>query len=456
MTARSWTTTVLALAWVAMATDARAVTMGEPDIRAELVGQSIKGGKALTALVEVDVESATSAVFRITNTTAQTPGQGEAVLRRFGFQLADGPKAKCLKLESDSGHLKLKKVARPFCFWASWGMTCWDDTDEPGKKPWKQAWKESLFSYNVRVKSPVAKHGIHEGQSETFRLTLSPKCAGDFAFTPDAFLFAPVASAVGQQGNMAAKFKIFGGKKKDRGCSVGNAGAPSAPVCTPEFTWAVFSANTSLVEGLPIGGGAPDTRAGSFNLELNGGVGFGGPWTDAPFEAVTATLTNGAGQAVEVIQGNRRWPPDGLDADGCEPGAGFPVCWTGWEAALDGLLSIALPDRSGDSNDGFDGSGLRPTIAVQVDQEKGGTRKDSAHQTVTVTWHAPLGLEGAQLHLQGRYDGNPSVTLVSVNIGNEDVFAPGVLVDINEDLTTLTATFNVQAGLEHVCSAYAE
>lgn len=453
---------VMGLAAVA---NAAPLTFTKSDLQASLSGKSIKAKKALSANVEVQIESPTSALLRVTNTSPA--GGGEARLRRFGFQLKDGPQAKCLSLEAPGTGFKLKKVARPFCFWASWGTTCWDDTKEPKKVPWKQAWKESLFSYNVHVKSPVKKHGIAEGASALVRIKVAPSCAGSFKFTKDSFLLAPHAKSVGQSGNWAAKFKIFNGKKKDRGCAVGVAGVPAPPppppppACDPEFTWGDLVATTADLTGqasafLPV-----DTRAGSAQVMVNGGVGFGGPWTDAPYEAITATLRNGAGVIVEQLQANRRWPPP-LDADGCNPTRDYPECWSWWDAAVDGLLALALPTWSDGSNAGFDDGPLRPTVTAQILSEDVGEPDDNAHQTVVVQWHAPLGLENAQLLLRARYDASldgsfndePFVTLLSLNIGAEDVFSPDLLVEISEDLTTLTATFSVQAGLEAVCRDY--
>ena len=93
-----------------------------------------------------------------------------------------------------------------------------------------------------------------------------------------------------------------------------------------------------------------------------------------------------------------------------------------------------------------------------------GAPTDNAHETMTVTWYAPMGLETVQALLRVAYDGfiapelvidDEYAVLVDAGGSDEPLFAPGVEV-LELTATTLTVTFNIHDVLTYVCEGEEE
>ena len=230
-----------------------------------------------------------------------------------------------------------------------------------------------------------------------------------------------------------------------------------------DFTWSEFIAIATEQNMLPSLFRSADSRAGSVEMNFNGGHGFTGIYTDAPYASAIATLRNGAGKLVEQLQLNRRWPPKrGLD--GCNPLRSYPECWISASMNLvDGVLSAILPTYSTGSNQAFDDSGLRVEISGDMHMDfNDGALLDNSHETMIITWNAPLGIDTAGILLRGRYDWNfnglnasdPMVALFRRNLtGYDDYQDPSVEI-LEETDTRLTIVINAQDGLNTVCETY--
>ena len=240
----------------------------------------------------------------------------------------------------------------------------------------------------------------------------------------------------------------------------GLCGTP--PPCEPVFTWSAFTATASEIIGKQSDLTRYDTRAGSVDYAFNGGYGFDGITTDRPFDAAILTLRNGLTKILEQWQLNRRWPA----LVGCESFAGWPRCWIfAPDDSVDDVLSAAVPTYAGSSNDLHDSSGLRVEVSgeLHLDYTDGDDHTDNAHETLIVTWYAPLGLDTAQLLLRGRYDhdldgltgDDAMVPLLRRNFPWDDDLHDDAVVILEETDTTLTVALNVQAGLVRVCEEYA-
>ena len=445
------------------------------DVVVVLDGEAAFSGAPLGAEVAIDIESPHSAVLHVTNTSPQTSPKlkGAPVLEQLAWNLVDGPKAGCFKVEADGPKWWLTGGAKPLCGkvgpckWSSKGKKGWWFGKKKGwwygklGGPWKS------FDYGLFSGIPLFKKALGPGETVDIRLTVKPKCQKKFAFTPEVFTDAPDTKVGGAETQWAAAFLGAGKYGFDFGCALGDAEpvAPPEPACTPVFTWSSFTATAGDMNGLPSvdNPNGSDGRAGSADMAFTGGWGWDALTTDPPFAAAVVTLKNGKSGVLEQWHLNRRWP----GGEGCaqdDPDQPWK-CWLSAATDLvDGVLAAVTPSFVGSSNAGFDDSGLRVEVSadVTVDFSQGDAFADNGHETLTVTWTAPLGIDTAQLLLRGRYDANldgldgqdEMIVLLSRNVGAEpDVIAPSVLV-VEETETVLKIAVNVQAGLEDVCVAY--
>jgi hypothetical protein len=186
--------------------------------------------------------------------------------------------------------------------------------------------------------------------------------------------------------------------------------APGAFVCPGPFTWLVLTTTAAERTGLPSFYSPDDTRAGSVNVQLNGGHGFGANETDPAFAAGFATLRNGSGSVIEELQLNRRYRPGALADDGCHLTATRTAqCWLPVDSQAErGLLEGLIPWRVRDSNHAFDDGEARVTVGASVLMDlRVWPPRSNDHETVRFTWDAPRGLDSARLLLRGSYQPAP-------------------------------------------------
>jgi len=242
----------------------------------------------------------------------------------------------------------------------------------------------------------------------------------------------------------------------------------AAFVCPGPFSWLVLTTTAAERDGKPSFFGPLDTRAGSVNVQLNGSHGFGANETDPAYASGFATLRNGTGSVVEELQINRRYRPGALDGDGCylmEP-LQMPQCWVPVDTqAIGGVLEGGVPSRVRDSNEGFDDSGRRVTVAatVKIDLTTWPPR-GNAHETVRVTWTAPDGLDTARMLLRGSYQPAPdgpvpgsaaySVPLLRSGWGAADdgaLFRLPFVREVERDEQRLTVEVQAGEALTYLC-----
>ena len=199
------------------------------------------------------------------------------------------------------------------------------------------------------------------------------------------------------------------GSPTDGATGLDDAGPPGEPSCPGPFTWLDFTVVSATRDGRPSQFSEFDTRAGSMDVHLNGGHGFGTGESDPAFAAAFLTLRNGAGDILEELQVNRRYQPVRLDSDGCALESAFPQCWIPAPDEPTGTArDAALPRRARDSNEGFDDSGERVAVSGGVRIDLGDEPPvDNRHETVRVTWDAPEGIDGARLLLRASYRAAP-------------------------------------------------
>ena len=101
------------------------------DVVVHLDGAGSSSGAPLSALIAVDVESPTTAVIRVTNTSPESSSTvaGAPVLTRVGMNLLDGPAAECFALDAGDGSFFLTSDVKPFCGVGGSGA-CSDDGDD--------------------------------------------------------------------------------------------------------------------------------------------------------------------------------------------------------------------------------------------------------------------------------------------------------------------------------------
>lgn len=461
---KSWKTWGLVAALLAASSASQAATV-------ELTGED----EAYRASVETTVMSSHGLAIEVHNTsdTSDPDWKKAPTLRRLGFNLSDVAPMSCWDLEGPSGW-KLK-AGGAFCLFGCGWEHDWDDTNEGDEF-------DALFDLQIRAKGWGNK-GLKAGESASFVLTVDPACGVELS--ESTFADAPQSIAGSDVGQWAARFRAvkwvekknkwwgwgWGWKKKKSkfpkvqwSCAAGDLEDAEPPVepCAPEFSWGELVVGAADLNELPSDFMDPDSRAGSLQMFFNGGVGFDadGASTDAAHQSATVSLRNGAGSVLERWEVNRRFP----GGQGCVESGAFPVCWVSAAMdAVDGLLSVFVPTFAPDSNDGFDDSGERVRIEGELlmDYTSGATTfEDNGHQTLRVTWVAPLGLDSAQLLLRGRYDaasdglGSEDVleVLFSRNVGGIDDSQLSGVVVLEESETTLTIAINVQAGLSDLCS----
>jgi hypothetical protein len=464
--------------WGALGLGLTASTAWAADANVSLQNEG-PGGAALTANVDIDVVAPDRAVLNISNTAAPwlANSSDSPRLFRLGFNLASDVAPGCLEL-AGSPKWQLKK-GNFFCK-GKWFGGAWGKKNKGCSSDFKADWGgdqdeddlDLTFDYQIRAKG-WGWSGLEPGESIQLELRVKPQCAASFQLTPAEFADAEQTTTGGGDGQWAAKFAGFAlettnnwwwGKNKTKlvfkkGCAPGDVELPT-PSCNPDFTWGELVASSADLNGLPSDFKDPDSRAGSLQLLFNGGVGFDptGQISDAPHEAATITLRNGASAILEQWQVNRRYAA----AQGCEVGSPFPRCWV--QAALDavdGLLRVVVPNIADSSNDGFDESGQRVTVGAELlmDYSAAQDFTDNGHQTFLVTWEAPFGIESAQLLLRGRYDsaldglGSNDVLepLFRRNVGSDpDYKSPSIFI-VEETATSLTIGVNVEGALSDMC-----
>lgn len=257
-----------------------------------------------------------------------------------------------------------------------------------------------------------------------------------------------------------------------QGDGPGDAGSDQGPDPTPTppdregpvFTWCEFIATGADNNGLPSVAQDPDSRAGSVELNFNGWWDFLGEWSDPPFEAAILTLRNGASTILEQWHINRSTPP-GVHVNGCNPDRDWPECWkTAPDAIVDGVLSAHTPAAVSSSNEGFDDSGLRVEVSgtLALDYSAPPPFTSNSHESMTLTWVAPLGLDTAQVLLRGRYDGgldgldgeDMMIDVFRLNLPLAPDLAPPFVTIVEMTDTQLTIEIPVQEALEWVQDDY--
>lgn len=241
---------------------------------------------------------------------------------------------------------------------------------------------------------------------------------------------------------------------------------PTPPVRDdPVFTWCEFIATAADDNRLPSLFEAEDSRGGSVEINFNGWWDTGGDAADAPFEASILTLRNGASTLLEQWHVNRTSPP-GLHADGCNPARSWPECFVDApEGIVAGVLATAVPTMATSSNDDFDPSGLRVEVSGEalLDYTAPTPWSDNSHETMQLTWDAPLGLDTAQVLLRGRYDRgldgldgtDVMIDIVRINLPLTDDLIPDFVTVLEASDTRITIEVPVHAALKWVQAAYA-
>jgi hypothetical protein len=415
------------LLWVAGCADSVAGSGEAPD-------GTVGAGAAARA--EVVVEGPGRSVLRVTNTS-----EGSARLDRLGLNLATVVPQGCLRIDSENGSWARATKPRPHC--------------------------GAGESFALEAKSGV---GLAPGDTVELRLSVVEGCPSPVALTAALFEGAPRSRAGEDEGQWGASFSA---ESSLVGCDAGDfevapasdgGGAPEAPEGVL-VTWSEFVATAADENGLPSQDQASDSRAGSVELNFGGWLGGGQPPDDAPFEAAIVTLRNGRSDLLSQWQINRARRPAGLPSGGCLQKPHWE-CWVEAPYAVtDGALVAAVP-MQGDSNDGFDDGGQRITVAgaAHLDYGDGPPFADNSHETMELTWAAPLGLETAQLLLRGRFDRDADgldakdgmVDLLRLNVTGLADLAPPFVEEVARTDTTLTVRLNVEQALLAVREAYAE
>lgn len=402
-----------------------------------LSGAGSASGAPLSALVEIDVLDASSARILVTNTAPATSSTvpGAPILTRVGFNLADGPDAACLSLATPDGRFAMARRVQPFC----------------GRTPKLGA----MFAYGFDAENPAPATGIERDEALAFVLSVDPACG--YALTPSSFTDAPSSPSGGVLTQWVAKFQVVGEGGEDSGC----AGGDTSEAPEPEYIWSEFIATGAEVTPLPSVFRADDTRAGSVELNYNGGYGFNDLIGDAPFTAATANLRNGAGVILEQWQVNRFYAPHNLDADGCSTTTAIPQCWAWGEG---GPVTVALPTHVADSNEGFDpGSADRVTVRAETTVDDGGAPTDNSAQWFTITWEDPSGLDADRMNLRLHFDANlnrtlgddPIYSLFRVRFpGDGPDFVSPVVNVVAVTATSVTVEVNVQDAIDYVWDLY--
>jgi hypothetical protein len=231
--------------------------------------------------------------------------------------------------------------------------------------------------------------------------------------------------------------------------------------CAGNYGWAAFIATAAEVSGSKSVASASDTRAGSMEINISGGVGFNGVDNDPPFRAALTTLRNGLSGRIEQDQVGRRWRAGGLDGDGCRTVDGMTQCWINAPGDLvGGKLVAANPSEGRDSNAEFDASGNRVRISGQVSVGHSGSAAPN-NTEVKMRWDAPKGLHTARLDWRAQFDADangdlandPIVTLLRVRYpgSGPDLLAPGVRI-VDKTDTALELAANVQKVLDYTCN----
>lgn len=423
------------------------VASAKPDVDVELRGESHFARQTLTARVQIELESDDTARVRVTNTSPPflgDPANGP-FLTRMGLNLMQGPPRQCLDLEDEEGNddFMLQGTTMPFC-----------------SRVWKS---DVLYSYGLRARGPYHDGGIAPGDSRVFRLSVREECRRRYRLTADTFLDASRSWSGGRWGQWAAAFRAAGPWGLDGGCGQGMA-KRFAEVLV--FTWADFVATSAESVGKPSFEQASDTRAGSVQIAMNGGVGFDATTFFRPFEGAIVTLKNGAGSILEQwMSGGTRLIPS-LDESGCKPESEGRQCWLYVPHDLiDGQLFAFVPNRSDGSNEGFDDSGGRVEVRGEIVQDfRDGWPEDSSGRTVRFLWTDPDGLDGDLLELRVRYDvgldgsfnDDPFVVFLRFGwTGSGPDFLARSLKVLHVSTNALLVELDVQEALEYAKEAYA-
>jgi hypothetical protein len=316
------------------------------------------------------------------------------------------------------------------------------------------------FDHAVAAHEPAPHNGLSPGEVLEIQLHLDPACG--VTFDAASFADAKVVDADGTPVHWGARLQVVGDNGHDSGCALGLYGAG----CEPDFRWSEIIATAADTNGLPSLFMQSDSRAGSLEINVNGGwSGFDGLSDDRPYEAAIVTMRNGADQIVEQLLVNRVNTPAALDENGCSLDKPYPSCWLFAPLDLTGEDLVALlPVTTEGSNAGFDPSGDRARVdgGLVMHYGEDGPFTNNRHETMQITWTAPLGLETAQILLRARYDDehdgldddDPLVTLLRLHDPNaEDTIAAGVQI-VHSDTTSLTIRMTAEQALERVCESY--
>jgi hypothetical protein len=410
--------------------------LGSPDHVSYLAGFGAESGAALSGVVEVYVESGTTARLVVTNTSpaeSSTEPNGP-VLTRLAFNLLGGPAASCFAVASD-GRFALARRVQPLC----------------GANPQLGA----PFAYSLDAVNPAPSKGIARGESLEILLTVTGGCG--FAFTEEAFDLAPTSPSGGQLTQWAAKFQVVGPGGEDSGCAQGT----TPPEREIEYVISEFIATAAEVQAAPSLFRELDTRAGSIEANFYGGklVGF---TSDAPFTSGILALRNGAGNLIEQWQVNRMAQPFNLDPNGCKlvttSTTQYLQCWVKNFLAP---VQVAVPTTVADSNAGFDPeSPTRVTISGLAEIDATGDPTDNSAQWLTITWEDPVDINTARMNFRLHFDANfngladdPIYPLYRVRFGTPDIHEPFVIV-VAQTATSVTVTVNVQDAMDFVWDKY--
>jgi len=234
---------------------------------------------------------------------------------------------------------------------------------------------------------------------------------------------------------------------------------PPPPVVYSQSSFVASAAETTA---LPTDEFGDRTSAGSVQIVTWGGVSGNEPAYRAAHLALRNGIPSPNPNMLEQKNIDRAWTPSGLDGDGCTWNSGYPVCYLSADAQTT-VLEATLPDHVADSNDGYDSTGNRVTIASTLHADYAAfTDTDNGHQTITVTWEVPTtrSLSETDLLLRAGYDWNcgGSGTGALVDLfrrqGGNTLAHDDAVEILSEEVNKLTVAVNVQTGLEAVRDVY--
>lgn len=396
------------------------------DYATVLTGEGSSSGAALSGVVEVYVDDATTARIVVTNTSPEESStvEGGPVLTRLAFNLAGSPAASCFAVSVPDGRFAFTDRVQPLC-----GRT-------PRLGP--------MFAYGLDAVNPAPHTGIARGESLEFVLTVQAGCT--YELSAASFADAGESPSSGRLTQWAAKYQVVGQGGGDSGCAQGDVPPPPEY----EFTQSEFSARAAEKwPGVPLPSGANATPAGSVEMNFFGSQAWNGlmyaPYWP-PFAGYIAHLRNGAGQVIDSAIGTESGAPNGL-------------------------ITIALPDSVPDSNHGYDdGSLARLTVATEIVIDHDGEPTDNANKWFRITWQhkadpntgelEPIDdeLMDLRVHLDANLNSDltddPWVHLFCVNWTECGGFVLPDFVTVYTTATSVTVEVNVQDAHDYAWGVY--